>query len=137
MTPRDFTHAQIALLSWAVRDVISRRRLDGRAGWSTMRALEALDRLLATTSVCGSESVTPPQELRTDDLIDSKTAARILGCSREWIGRIAFDLDGRKVSGRWVFERQAVVEYADLKGVEDDGNRVPRIGGRAVPSRAA
>jgi hypothetical protein len=126
---------QIGLLTWAVRDVISRRRLDGRASWATMHSLEALYHRI--TSADGSETTSTPEELYEDDLIDTTAAAAILGCSTRWIREIRADIDGRKVGGRWVFPRQVVTQYAELKGVGDDSNRIPRVGGGAVPERAA
>jgi hypothetical protein len=136
MTPRDFTLEQTALLSWAVRDVISRRRLDGRASWSTMRALEGLHRQLAT-SADGSESNTAAEESETEDLVDTTAAAEILECSTRWVREIRADLDGKQVGRRWIFPRRSVVEYAAAKGFSDDGDRIPRTGGGAVPPRAA
>jgi hypothetical protein len=131
-----FTPAETELLQWAVRDVIARRRLDGRASWRTMNALESLYRHL-DTSVDGRESDTPAEESHREDLIDSKAAAEIIGCSTRWIIEICADLDGRKVGRQWMFPRHVAMEYAELKGVGGDGNQISRAGGGAVPSRAA
>jgi hypothetical protein len=133
----NFTPDQIGLLKWAVRDVLSRRRLDGRSGWATMRALEDLSRHLDATSVGGSESNTPEEELHMKDRIDSKAAAEIIGCTPRWITEIRADLEGRKVGRQWMFPRGVVVEYAELKGAGDDGNRILDVRRGAVPARVA
>jgi hypothetical protein len=63
---------------------------------------------------CGTESTQDP-----DDLIDTETAAEILGCTRRHARRLVADLDGQSIAGRWVFSRSAVEEYAEAKGATD------------------
>lgn len=50
------------------------------------------------------------------DLIGVATAARILGVSQRYVRRIHADLDGVRIDGRfWIFDRAAVVAYAQAK----------------------
>ena len=132
----NFSSDQMALLRWALRDVRARRKLDGRAGLDTMRRLDELYHYLLT-SADGTEFDSAPEKLMADDLIDTEAAAEILGCSTRWIREIRADLEGRKLAGRWLFPRQVVIEYVEMKGADCDGNRVPRAGRGAVPPRAA
>ncbi|CPR11950.1 hypothetical protein BN971_03243 [Mycobacterium bohemicum DSM 44277] len=53
-----------------------------------------------------------------DELITAKEAAEVLGLSKRQCQRIAADLGGRIVGGRWLFGRAAVSEYAE--GRRDD-----------------
>lgn len=47
--------------------------------------------------------------------ISSAQAAKLIGCTRRHIGRIATDLDGLLVAGRWTFDPAKVAEYAAAK----------------------
>ncbi|WP_420220534.1 helix-turn-helix domain-containing protein [Mycobacterium marinum] len=47
--------------------------------------------------------------------LSADEAAEILGCSTQWVRRIAADLDGRQVAGRWIFHRSAVMDYAEAR----------------------
>jgi hypothetical protein len=49
------------------------------------------------------------------ELIGSREAAGLLGCSVRQLERLAADLDGVKVAGRWLFRRPTVAEYAEAK----------------------
>jgi excisionase family DNA binding protein len=53
------------------------------------------------------------EELESDELITAKEAAEVLGCSKRQIQRMASDLDGKIVGGRWLFSRATVVGYAE------------------------
>jgi hypothetical protein len=128
---------QATWAKWAVWDVLSRVRLDGRMGWDAIRRLESLHQALAAASADGSETTPPAEQLNANDLIDTEEAATILGCSTRWVRQIRADIDGSKVGGRWLFPRRSVVDYADLKDNERDGNRVPRARSGAIPPRAA
>ncbi|MFI6366040.1 hypothetical protein ACIBG0_25165 [Nocardia sp. NPDC050630] len=48
----------------------------------------------------------------TSALIGAKEAARLIGCTDRQIRNLAADLDGRKVDGRWLFNRRVVLAYA-------------------------
>jgi hypothetical protein len=128
---------QVTWAKWAVWDVLSRVRLDGRMGWDAIRRLESLHQALTSASVGGSETDPPAEQLSANDLIDTEEAATILGCSTRWVRQIRADIDGSKVGGRWLFPRRTVVDYADLKDSTRDGNRVPGARSGTVPPRAA
>lgn len=63
---------------------------------------------------CGSEESVEKAPISAED------AAGLLGCSTRYLRYIATDLDGVKVSGRWVFNEDIVREYAE----ERRGGRV-------------
>lgn len=48
----------------------------------------------------------------SDDVIDSKQAAEILGCTPQHVGRIAEDLGGVLLGRQWVFSRRLVTQHA-------------------------
>ena len=124
-------HVEWAL--YALRDLISRRRLGGQP---IPRELVDLYRDL-DNSADGSQTPTAARELPTEDLIDTSQAAGILGCTTRRVTQIHADLDGVKIARTWVFRRQTVVEYAQAKGMGSDGNRILDVGCGAVPPRAA
>ncbi|WP_019969336.1 helix-turn-helix domain-containing protein [Mycobacterium sp. 141] len=114
----NLTEEQTRLALYAVSDLIVRRHLGGQpipAGFYRFR--EQLD-----TSVRGSGNAAAQAQSTDEDLIDTAEAAEILNRSTRWVREIRSDLDGMNVSGRWVFRRQAVVEYAGMRGHE----RIPR-----------
>ncbi|WP_165607719.1 helix-turn-helix domain-containing protein [Mycolicibacter heraklionensis] len=45
--------------------------------------------------------------------LDSTEAAAVIGVSARRIRQIAAQLGGRRVGGRWLFERAAIEEHAD------------------------
>ncbi|MGV9331057.1 helix-turn-helix domain-containing protein [Nocardia sp. NPDC003726] len=53
----------------------------------------------------------PDPRIESDE-ISAETAAAILGCSPQWVRKIAADLDGVHVGRIWVFNRATVEEYA-------------------------
>ena len=129
---------QVQLSAYAVTDLIARRGLAGQP--IPRQFFPFLDQLRASAN--GSKSVAAEGESETDKvgdrLIDSSEAAAILECSDRWIREITSDLDGEKVSGRWVFRRSAVIEYAQLKGGNvDERDGLPPTRGRTVPPRVA
>ena len=67
---------------------------------------------LAVSQV-GHQSDTDTAELEPDELITAAQAAAIIRRSKRHAQRIATSLDGRIVCGRWLFNRQAVLEYAE------------------------
>jgi hypothetical protein len=74
-----------------------------------------LDSLTAelTASDLGHQSDSDTAELELDELITAAQAATIIGRSRRQVQRIALSLDGRIVCGRWLFNRQTVLDYAE------------------------
>lgn len=113
---------------YALHDLISRRRLAGRPIPGEVNALYR--RLLG--SELGTESQPPAPQLIVEGPINVAEAATILGCSREYVRRIAADIDGQQLGRYWVFPRRSVVEYAAAKGVGGDGYRVSDDGRGAV-----
>lgn len=73
--------------------------------------LDALARGFTDETPPGSEE----SQSEHDVPLSADQAAEILGCTPQWIRRIASDLDGRRVAGRWVFSRRAVLEYAEAR----------------------
>lgn len=77
--------------------------------WATEH-LERLERH-ARGSGGGTQICSAPAE-SGHDLIGAIEAAGIIGCSAEYVRRIHSDLDGRRIAGRWVFNRKDVQDYA-------------------------
>ncbi|WP_039796368.1 hypothetical protein [Nocardia araoensis] len=48
----------------------------------------------------------------TSELIGAREAARILHCGERLVRTRAQELGGRRISGRWVFDREKVEEFA-------------------------
>lgn len=49
------------------------------------------------------------------DRITAHEAAKVLGVTTRSVQRLARTLDGRKVAGRWTFDRDLVAEYRALR----------------------
>jgi hypothetical protein len=101
------------LTLYAVRDLISRRVLGNNP---IPPGMHRFCHDLEVASVRGSKDVVAQAKWEPEELIDTAEAAAILQCSARWVRQIRTDLEGRNVSGRWVFRRQNVVDYADMKG---------------------
>lgn len=102
------TGEQARLIRDCVTEVMLRRQRLGAPIPQRVRDL------LAYVSASGHQSATGGTESnRDDDLIDTDTAAAILGCSRRHARRLAADLEGTRVGREWIFRRQAVTEYAE------------------------
>lgn len=130
----NLTDDQVAWTLYALRDLISRRKLGGQP---MNRELIALFNHL-TTSANGSETSTARAQLEPqEDLIDTFEAAEILRCTPRWVTQIHADLDGVKIGRTWVFRRHTVTEYAEVKGTDGDRNRLPHPRSGAVPPRTA
>ena len=78
------------------------------------RLKDHLDYLSALGSRHGTEYEGGQQE-SNNDFIDADQAARTLGCSSRYVRRIAADLDGRKIAGRWIFDKKLVDQYGTAK----------------------
>lgn len=107
----------IAEARWAlngVRDLIARH---AHIKKPIPDELHAAHKQLAT-SAHGTKTCAQQQRSATsaaDELIDTTTAAAILGCSDRWVRHIHTELGGRDIGGRYVFPRQTVVAYAARK----------------------
>lgn len=104
------TTDQARLSVYVIAEFIRRRQITGQPIPDRVRAL------LRAMSAHGTPAHSPTPESEPDDLIDTEQAAQILGCSTRRIRRIAADLDGEQIAGRWIFHRHAVTEYAQAKG---------------------
>lgn len=101
----NLTDDQAAAVRYVVADTIRRRRLGGVPipGWLRSLDVEMSSRGLESTAA-QSDSVQQP--------ISSAQAAKLIGCTRRHVSRIANDLDGLLVAGRWMFDPATVAEYA-------------------------
>ncbi|WOC12580.1 hypothetical protein [Gordonia sp. MP11Mi] len=104
----DVTDDQARLITYVTAEFVRRRQLTGQPIPNQVR------RLLTEVSAHGTSEREPEPDSKTD-LIDTTEAAQILHCSTRRIRRIAADLDGEQVAGRWVFHRATVTQYAHLK----------------------
>lgn len=104
----DVSDDQARLIVYVTAEFVRRRQLTGQP------IPEQVRRLLTEVSAHGTSQREATTE-STPDLIDTAEAARILRCSTRRIRRIATDLDGEQVAGRWIFHRATVTEYAHLK----------------------
>ncbi|KMV22378.1 helix-turn-helix domain-containing protein [Mycobacterium heckeshornense] len=99
---------------FCVAEVVRRRRLSGQPIPSWLRGhFDRLDRAVraAAASTSGHESGCAEQELQQQWLTATQ-AAQALGVSARHVRRLAADLDGQLVGGRWLFPAAAVSEYA-------------------------
>ncbi|MGV0618171.1 hypothetical protein ABQE58_25085 [Mycolicibacterium elephantis] len=106
---------QYRAVRYCVAEVVRRRLLGGQPVPAWLRSLHHH----LTSSVGGTDTAVPQRE--SSEAIDTAEAARILGCSTRYIRRIAADLDGQHVAGRWIFHRHTVTEYAEAKRTRTDG----------------
>ena len=60
----------------------------------------------------GHESDGDTGQSDQEQLITAREAAAILGCSKRQAQRLAADLDGQIVGGRWLFKLNTVTKYA-------------------------
>ena len=97
---------------YCAADTIRRRQLTGQPVPTWLRQhfadLDAAVRL----SRSGHETDTTAAQSETVELISAAQAAAIVGRSKRQVQRLAADLGGRIVGGRWLFDRTEVAEYA-------------------------
>lgn len=101
---------QVRAVRYCVGEVVRRRLLTGAPvpGW-----LRRLDHTLRM-SAHGPETAAGQPESKSE-VVDSSEVAAILGCSTRHVRRLAADLDGQHVAGRWIFNRRNVIDYAEGK----------------------
>lgn len=97
-------------------EVIRRRRLTGQPVPAWLRQHYAELDAAVRMSRSGHESDSATAELEPVDQITANEAAAIVGKSKRQTQRLAADLGGRIVGGRWLFDRAAVTEYAANRG---------------------
>jgi Helix-turn-helix domain len=108
---------------YCVAEVVRRRQLSGQPIPHWLR--RHFDRLDAEVrlSRSGQDSDSTVGQLvpsgpTSPSLISAYEAAQILGISKRQVQRLAADLDGEIVAGRWLFKRETVQTYA--KGQRED-----------------
>lgn len=109
---------------YCCNELIDRRARAGIPVPSWMARLAGHLNLAALVSDAGHETSSEPTSLESEELIGSVQAALLLGISPRQLQRLAADLDGQKVCGRWAFQASIVREYA--KG-RDDGRHRRRV----------
>jgi hypothetical protein len=99
---------------YCAADVIRTRQRAGQPIPQWLRQHFAhLDSLISSASQLGRESDAGGEQLDPDKLITAKEAADMLGCSKRQVQRLASDLDGQIVGGRWLFRQSSVTPYAE------------------------
>lgn len=102
------TGREIEVIVYAVR-VAQRDR--ARNGLPRSRDLDQL--AAAVAQAAGGQLDSPEQVEVETDLISCREAAGILGCSERSVRRWAPGLGGQLVGGRWLVDRQAVLEHCE------------------------
>ncbi|MGB3697858.1 MAG: hypothetical protein WBA05_10545 [Gordonia sp. (in: high G+C Gram-positive bacteria)] len=103
------TPDQANLLRYVVAEFVRRRLITGQPVPNQVRRL-----LTAASTAHGTPDDLRPTQSDTE-LIDSEQAAELLNCTPRYVRKIAADLDGQQVAGRWIFHRHNVTEYARNK----------------------
>lgn len=97
---------------------VQRGRREGRlpgnphAGW-LIDLIRRLELEVATMSHSGHGSGCPQPESEATAWVTASEAATIIGLSKRQTTRLAQELDGEIIGGRWLFPLQAVAEYAE------------------------
>lgn len=71
----------------------------------------ALQHLAHLEQAAGCGIATEPVAAVENSALSTTDAATMIGCSPQYVRRIAEVLDGRKIGGRWLFAREEVVAY--------------------------
>lgn len=75
--------------------------------------LASLVVLRAVLSPNGPADTTPEATGQATETVGSETAAALMGVSSRTARRLAIRLGGWKVAGRWLLDRQAVLEHIE------------------------
>lgn len=86
-----------------------------RAGRGVPAEVRAAHCWLNTMSSTRHEESCDYTELDHDDLIGTAEAAALLGLTQRQVQRLKNDLGGAQLSGRFIFARRQVVEYAEAR----------------------
>lgn len=105
----EVTKEQAQLIRYVTAEFVRRRQLTGQPIPDRVRGL------LREVSAHGTAERAGEQHSEPDDLIDTAEAAKLLRCTTRNVRRIAADLDGEQIAGRWIFHRQNVIDYATQK----------------------
>lgn len=101
--------------AWAVMVAMGQRRLNGMPH---SRDLEELGTALA--SALGHADVPARPDMTTCEQPDVSVeeAALTLGLSKRQTRRLATELGGKLIAGRWMLNRQAILERKDHRGTD-------------------
>lgn len=105
------TDAQVRTALWALEELRRRRRLVGQPVPAALAELHT--HLVMSAHGPHIEMPAAPSTSRPVEVIDAQEAAGILGVTARHVRRLAADLDGHRIAGRWVFNRQNVIDYAE------------------------
>ncbi|WP_199253858.1 helix-turn-helix domain-containing protein [Mycolicibacterium mengxianglii] len=110
------SNSEIEEALFCVNEVIGWRQRFHQPAPSWMVQLARRFNTASLMSDTGHETGCDEPELESEFLlIGSTEAAEILGLTTRHLGRLARDLDGEKISNRWLFNRNTVIEYAKEK----------------------
>jgi hypothetical protein len=87
-------------------------KVPGVLPWNA-ELVHALELEVVAMSDPGHGSVCTGTELTHDVHLSAREVAEVLGCTDRQVRRIANDLDGEFVDGRWIFPQAAVREYVE------------------------
>lgn len=100
------TGDSITAVRYAVRVAIAARHRNG------LPVHPLLAELAASVTEPGRTDTEPaPTQQDHTEMIDTREAARMLGCSNRQARRLAPLLGGRIIAGRWLLDRDAVTEH--------------------------
>lgn len=107
-------NVQLRAAYYCAAEVVRARTLSGQPIPSWLRRhYTDLDSTIRTLSESGHESDGAAEQLASEELITAREAAAMLGRSKRQVQRLAADLDGRLVGGRWLFNPAVVRDYAE------------------------
>jgi hypothetical protein len=116
----------VAQLSQVLDGVI--RLHERRDSVQATAALRALQQLLAAETAQVALSARPFADVRKpaavpmspENMINTEEAAAMLRLSPRQVRRLAVELEGRRVAGRWVFDQDLVAAAAAERGITHD-----------------
>lgn len=106
--PTTLTDSQVQAAVYALAEFKRRRRIVGQPIPTAVAELHT--HLLM--SACGPEPP-PAQRQSTPEQVDTLQAADLLGITPRHVRRIAADLDGQRIAGRWIFNRNNIIDYRE------------------------
>ena len=111
------------------------RFINGRlaAGKALPAAVRPLFRRIELMSVTGPQIDRDAEQL-TQELIGTEAVAAILNCDPRHVRRLANDLDGHRINGRWVFVKCVVEQYEESRSAHRRSHQSP---GGGIPRRAS
>ncbi|WP_280471669.1 helix-turn-helix domain-containing protein [Nocardia cyriacigeorgica] len=111
------TDDEIRAALYCASEVIRTRQQHAQPVPDWLRRHRAALTAAVEQSVTGQEASGAGSHSETaENLIGTREAAAILGCSKRQAQRLAADLDGWLVGGRWVFRRTDVDRYRQEVG---------------------